>query len=52
MIIAVPDVKEQQKIAEFLLSIDSIIAAITEKLNALKMHKKGLIRRLFPAVDQ
>jgi type I restriction enzyme S subunit len=39
---------EQQKIADCLSSLDELIAAHTDKLNALKTHKKGLLQQLFP----
>lgn len=44
-----PGVSEQQKIADCLSSIDTLIAAEAEKLEALKDHKKGLMQQLFPA---
>jgi type I restriction enzyme S subunit len=40
---------EQQKIADCLSSLDALIAAETEKLAALRDHKKGLMQQLFPA---
>ena len=40
---------EQQKIADCLSSVDALIAAQTEKLEALKVHKKGLMQQLFPS---
>ncbi len=40
---------EQQKIADCLSSIDELITAQTQKLDALKAHKKGLMQQLFPA---
>jgi len=39
---------EQQKIASCLSSLDELIAAHNEKLDALKDHKKGLMQNLFP----
>lgn len=42
---------EQQKIADCLASLDAMIAAHTEKLEALKTHKKGLMQQLFPIVE-
>jgi type I restriction enzyme S subunit len=39
---------EQQKIAACLTSIDELIAAHGQKLDALKTHKNGLMRQLFP----
>ncbi len=44
-----PENKEQQKIAECLSSLDSLISAEDKKLEALKAHKKGLMQKLFPA---
>jgi len=43
------DPKEQQKIANCLSSIDELITAHTQKHDALKAHKKGLMQQLFPA---
>ncbi|TDQ34107.1 type I restriction enzyme S subunit [Aureibacillus halotolerans] len=40
--------EEQQKIAECLSYLDDLITAEDKKLSALKMHKKGLMQRLFP----
>ena len=45
----IPDIEEQQKIADCLSSIDESISTQTEKLNALKNHKKALMQQLFPA---
>ncbi len=39
---------EQQKITDCLSSLDELIAAETQKLDALKTHKKGLMQQLFP----
>lgn len=39
---------EQQKIADCLSSLDELITAETQKLDALKTHKKGLMQQLFP----
>ena len=39
---------EQQKIADFLSSLDELIAAQARKIDALKTHKKGLMQQLFP----
>ncbi|QYJ15607.1 hypothetical protein Rxycam_01431 [Rubrobacter xylanophilus DSM 9941] len=39
---------EQQKIADCLSSLDELIRVQTEKIEALKAHKKGLIQQLFP----
>lgn len=40
--------KEQKKIADCLSSLDDLITAETQKLDALKTHKKGLMHQLFP----
>ena len=43
-----PKVKEQQKIANCLSSLDEVINAETKKLDLLIEHKKGLLQQLFP----
>lgn len=45
---AIPDPAEQQKIADCLTSLDELIAAQGRKVEALKVHKKGLMQQLFP----
>ncbi|XQC04912.1 restriction endonuclease subunit S [Arcobacter cryaerophilus gv. pseudocryaerophilus] len=40
--------KEQQKIADCLNSIDSLITAQNQKVELLKEHKNGLLQNLFP----
>ena len=47
-----PHTREQQKIANCLASIDTLITAQTQKIEALKAHKKGLMQQLFPATDE
>ena len=44
--------KEQQKIADCLSSLDELIVAHQDKLEALKNHKKGLLQNLFPQEGQ
>ncbi len=39
---------EQQKIADCLSSLDSQISAQTQRIEQLKIHKKGLMQQLFP----
>ena len=43
-----PKPKEQQKIASCFSSLDEIIEAQAEKIEQLKLHKKGLMQGLFP----
>ena len=45
------DIEEQQKIADCLSSLDDLITAQSQKIDALKTHKKGLMQQLFPALD-
>ena len=46
--IPVPEYPEQQKIANCLSSLDEVIELQTQKIDALKAHKKGLMQQLFP----
>ena len=46
-----PTKPEQQRIADCLTSLDDLIAAQTQKLDALKTHKKGLMQQLFPSAQ-
>ena len=46
------DRREQQRIADCLSSLDDLIAAQTQKLEALKTHKKGLMQQLFPSPEE
>lgn len=50
--VIVPDLAEQQRIADSLTSLDDLIAAETQKLDRLKIHKKGLMQQLFPQVGE
>jgi type I restriction enzyme S subunit len=43
---------EQQRIADCLTSLDDLIAAQTQKHEALKTHKKGLMQQLFPSPEE
>ena len=50
--ILIPSKPEQQKIADCLSSVDELITAQSEKIEALKSHKKGLMQQLFPSMDE
>jgi len=45
------DQTEQQRIATCLSSLDELITAETQKLEALKTHKRGLMQQLFPSPE-
>jgi type I restriction enzyme S subunit len=47
-----PTLAEQQRIADCLTSLDDLIAAQTQKHEALKTHKKGLMQQLFPSPEE
>ncbi len=48
IIVHIPLIDEQQKIADCLSSLDSLIIAQSQKVEFLKEHKKGLLQNLFP----
>ena len=48
--ILVPKLSEQQHIASCLGSLDALITDETQKLEAFKTHKKGLMQQLFPSL--
>jgi type I restriction enzyme S subunit len=47
-----PTLPEQQRIASCLTSLDALITAETQQLEALKTHKKGLMQQLFPSPEE
>ncbi|WP_425353102.1 restriction endonuclease subunit S [Thioflexithrix psekupsensis] len=47
-----PNKTEQQKIAACLSSLDELITVQSQKLDALKKHKKGLMQQLFPTTTE
>jgi type I restriction enzyme, S subunit len=49
--VVVPEADEQARIADALLAADAVIAAETQKLTALKTHKKSLMQQLFPSPE-
>ncbi len=50
--VKLPCAKEQQRIADCLTALDALVTATTEELEALKTYKKGLMRQLFPSVEE
>ncbi|WP_201632772.1 restriction endonuclease subunit S [Psychrobacter immobilis] len=49
--VAVPKLKEQQKIADCLSSLDNLIQAKDNQIDTLKTHKQGLMQQLFPVME-
>lgn len=47
--VPIPQPNEQNKIANCFSSLDDLISAVTDKIEVLKEHKKGLMQQLFPA---
>ena len=47
-----PELPEQIAISTFFCNLDEVITAQTEKIEALKLHKKGLMQGLFPSVQE
>lgn len=50
--VAMPKLAEQQRISSCLINLDSLITAEIHKLEALKIHKKGLVQQLFPSSEE
>ncbi len=42
---------EQQRIADCLTALDTLITAATQGLDTLRVHKKGLMQQLFPSTE-
>ena len=47
-----PNISEQQRIADCLTSLDTLITTGTQELETLKTHKKGLMQQLFPSTEE
>jgi type I restriction enzyme S subunit len=53
VLVSVPStLPEQERIASCLSSLDALITAEAQKLEALKTHKKGLMQQLFPSPEE
>ena len=52
LLISAPEPAEQKRIADCLSSLDDLITAQGQKIDALKTHKKGLMQQLFPVLDE
>ena len=50
--IPLPEDEEQQKIADCLVEIDTMITEQSNKVEQLKAHKKGLMQGLFPSLEE
>jgi type I restriction enzyme S subunit len=50
--ILLPAPAEQNKIANCLSSLDNRITTQSQKIEALKLHKKGLMQTLFPNIEE
>lgn len=47
LVISVPHIEEQQKIADFLSEVDNIITASEQEIESLEMQKKGAMQKIF-----
>lgn len=52
MKVPLPCLAEQQRIADCFTSLDGLIVAQTQKLDALQTHKSGLTQQLFPSPEE
>ena len=48
LIVSIPSLPEQRKIASCLSSLDTLLEKQQERITLLKTHKKGLLQQLFP----
>ena len=46
------DPSEQERIADTISSLDDLVTAQARKVDALKLHKKGLMQQLFPTMEE
>lgn len=50
--VKLPERPEQEKIAKFLSGINDLISTQTDRIEALKQHKKALMQGLFPVAEE
>jgi len=51
-VVKLPSIEEQRKISSCLSSLDELINAQSQKIETLKLHKKGLLQGLFPDINE
>ena len=52
IVFAIPTtLSEQQRIADCLTSLDTLITAAAQELETVKIHRKGLMQQLFPSAE-
>jgi type I restriction enzyme S subunit len=49
LVFRIPSLPEQQRIAHCFTSLDDLITAQSDKLNALRAYRRGLMQQLFPS---
>ena len=49
--IRLPSIPEQQRIADCLISLDTLITAAAQELENLKAHNRGLLQQLFASAE-
>jgi len=47
-----PELKEQIALSTFFRNLDEKITVQSEKIDTLKLHKKGLMQGLFPSTQE
>lgn len=52
LVVRVPPFAEQQRIADFLSALDDAISSECDNLGTLKAHKRGLMQKLFPLLEE
>jgi type I restriction enzyme S subunit len=50
-VVKLPSIEEQRKISSCLSSLDELITAQIQKIEALQKHKKGLLQDMFPSIN-